>query len=109
MPSPLVVIVEHGTTKPEAKMRLERSLGRIRTEISPFVATIEQEWRDDAVFFNASALGQKISGSIAVEDRAYRVTVRLPPMLAFLGGILAPRIRERGPKLLANDPKDGSA
>ena len=101
MPSPLVIIVEHGTTKAEAKARLERSLGRIRAEIAPYVGSIEQEWRDDAVLFEVAALGQRIKGTIEVEAQLFRLTVQLPPMLGFLGRVLAPRIRERGLKLLS--------
>jgi len=100
MPSPLVIIVEHGTTKAEAKARLERSLGRIRAEVAPYVGSIEQEWRDDAVLFEVAALGQRIKGTIEVEAQLFRLTVQLPPMLGFLGRVLAPRIRERGLKLL---------
>src|ERR1700722_15676520 len=101
MPAPLVITIEHNTTRAEAKARLEQSLGRIRAEVAPYVGTIEQDWRGDAVFFQVAALGQRVSGSIEVEDCAYRVTVALPGMLGFLGRVLAPRIRDTGTKLLS--------
>ena len=103
MANPLVITIEHGTTKAAAKERLEQSLGRIRAEIAPYVGTIEQHWREDAVDFRVAALGQIITGSIEVEERVLRVVVRLPGLLGFLGGMIAPRIRERGLKLLAGD------
>jgi hypothetical protein len=103
MAKPLVILIEHGTTKEAAKARLERSLDRIRAEVSPYVGTIEEQRRADAVDFRVAALGQTVSGSIEVEDEVLRVVVLLPGRLGFLGGAIASRIRERGLKLLAGD------
>jgi hypothetical protein len=104
MANPLVITIEHGTTKAAARARLERSLGRIRAEAAPYVGSIEQQWRgEDAVDFRLGALGQTVTGSIEVEERVLRVVVQLPALLGFLGGLIAPRIRERGLKLLAGE------
>jgi hypothetical protein len=103
MADPLVITIEHGTTKAAAKARLEQSLGRIRAEVAPYVGSIEQDWRGDAVDFRVAALGQTVTGSIEVEERVLRITVQLPALLGFLGNKIAPRIRERGLKLLAGD------
>jgi hypothetical protein len=103
MAKPLVITIEHGTTKEAARARLERSLGRIRAEVAPYVGTIEEQWRADAVDFRVAALGQAVNGSIEVEEKVLRVVVLLPGLLGHLGGPIAPRIRERGLKLLADD------
>src|SRR5579872_2809240 len=100
MTRPLVVIIEHGSTKDAVKARLDEHLGRIRAEVAPYVSSIANEWRGDAVDFRVAALGQTVAGSIEVDDQVLRVIVRLPALLAFLANRIAPRIRERGVELL---------
>ena len=103
MINPLIVTIEHGSTREAAKERLARNLDRVRAEVAPYVGAIEHEWQGDDVTFRIAALGQSVSGGIAVDERVYRVTVELPAFLGFLGGHIGSLIRDRGSELLELD------
>ena len=100
MSRPIVVTFPHRSTKSEVKTRLQRGLGQIRSELAPFASAIEERWAGDRMEFGLSAIGQRVTGSIALDEELVRIEVYLPALLAFLGATIATRIRRQGIILL---------
>jgi hypothetical protein len=77
MAKPVVVTIEHGSSKDALKARLGASLDDIRARLGPLVGSIEQQWVGDALTFRLAALGQPIAGRIDVGDHVARIEVLL--------------------------------
>lgn len=101
MPEPIVITIEHHGTKDEIRARIGRRLDRIRAEVAPYVSALRTDWRGDALDFELAALGQAVTGTIAVEEKVVRISVALPGLLGVLGGRIAAAVRDRAPKLIA--------
>ena len=100
MSKPLVATVSHELGRRKAKQRIESSLDEIRSHLSAFATSVEEQWTEDHLDFRLIALGRAISGRIDVFEDSVRIEVMLPGILGFLGGKISSRIRERGLKLL---------
>jgi hypothetical protein len=102
MAKPVVVTIEHGTSKSAAQAKIRASLDDIRGRLGPLVGAVEQEWAGDALHFRLAALGQPVSGRIDVDDRVVRIEVALPGLLGYLGDRIAGRVQREGIRLLDN-------
>lgn len=100
MAKPVVVTIEHGSSKEAVKQKLGASMAEIRGRLGPFVGAIEQEWAGDALCFRLAALGQPVTGRIDVDERVVRVEVVLPGLLGYLGDKIAGRVEREGALLL---------
>jgi hypothetical protein len=100
MVKPVVVTIEHGSSKDAVKAKLDASLGEIRSRLGPLAGSIEQQWVGDALTFRLAALGQPITGRIDVDDRLVRIEVLLPGLLGYLGDRIAGRVQREGAALL---------
>lgn len=100
MADPLTVTIEHHSTKDAVTARLKSSMGQIRAQLAPYVTALDEEWGEDRVEFRLIAIGQTVTGVIEIDDTVVRAIVRLPGVLAFLGGKIAPLVRQHGIKLL---------
>jgi hypothetical protein len=102
MSKPLVATVSHELGRRKAKDRIEASLDEIRSHLSAFATSVEEQWTEDRLDFRLIALGQAISGRIDVFEESVRIEVILPGMLGFLGAKISRRVREHGLKLLVS-------
>lgn len=100
MAKPVVVTIEHRSTKQAVKARLEESLGQIRGQLAPFVNVVDEQWSGDQLQFRLAGLGQTITGNIAIDDRLVRIEVLLPALLGAFGRMIAQRIERQGTLLL---------
>ena len=100
MSKPVVVTIEHRSTRQAVRTRLEESLGQIRGQLAPFVNVVDEQWSGDELQFRLAGLGQTIAGSIAIDDRLVRIEVLLPGLLGAFGRALAHRIERQGTLLL---------
>ena len=100
MAKPVVVTIEHGSSKEAVKEKLGASMAEIRGRLGPFVGAIEQEWAGDALHFRLAALGQPVTGRIDVDERVVRIEVVLPGLLGYLGDKIAGRVQREGALLL---------
>jgi hypothetical protein len=53
--------------------------------------------------FSLTAMGQQVTGSVAVDDQAAHVTVSLPWLLSKLAGAIKPQIEREGRLFLASE------
>jgi putative polyhydroxyalkanoic acid system protein len=100
MAKPVVVTIEHGSSKSEAQAKIRARMDDIRGRLGPFVGAIEQEWVGDALHFRLAALGQPVTGRIDVDDLRVRIEVLLPGLLGYLGDKIASRVQRDGALLL---------
>ena len=100
MAKPVVVTIEHGSSKAAAKEKLRGSLDRIRSQLGPLVGPIDEEWAGDAVQFRLAALGQPVTGRIDIDDRVVRVEILLPGLLGYLGDKISGKVQREGMLLL---------
>ncbi len=100
MARPVVVTIEHRSTRLAVRARLEESLGQIRGQLAPLVHVVDEQWNGDDLQFRLAGLGQTIVGTIAIDDRVVRIEVLLPGLLGAFGGALARRIERQGILLL---------
>ena len=100
MAKPVVVTIEHGSTKDEVKAKLDTSLDEIRARLGPLVGSIEQQWAGDALAFRLAALGQAVTGRIDVDERVVRIEVLLPGLLGYLSDRIGGLVQREGTALL---------
>lgn len=102
MAKPLVVEIPHQLGRVEARRRIESRLGQGRDLVQKAGLTMEEPvWDGDTLAFVVGAMGQTVGGTIAVEETAARVEVRLPLLLGIFSGKVRQVILEKGGELLA--------
>ncbi|TNC12386.1 polyhydroxyalkanoic acid synthase [Methylobacterium terricola] len=102
MANPLVVEIPHQLGRAEARRRIESRLGQGRDLVQKAGLTMQDPvWTGDTLAFVVGAMGQTVSGTIAVEDTTARVEVQLPMLLGVFSGKVRQVIAEKGGELLA--------
>lgn len=101
MPNPVVVTIPHRLGKEEAKRRIQRQLGEIRSRVAPYVSSLQDDWIGDCLVLRAVALGQAVTAQIDVLEDFLRIEVDLPGILGWIGGMVADQVRRVGAALLA--------
>jgi hypothetical protein len=100
MEKPLVVTIEHHSTKEEVLGKLRNRIGEIHAEIAPYVSSVSEEWTESGFKAEVIALGQSFHSAIEVDDRVVRIEVWLPGLLTVFSGLIEAVLRREGPKLL---------
>jgi hypothetical protein len=100
MSKPLVITVPHRFTKQEARARIDGGLGQIRSQLSGFASSVEDQWNGDRLDFRLKVMGQSVTGAIEPLDQEVRIEVHLPGVLGWLGKKLGGRIRQSASLLL---------
>jgi hypothetical protein len=96
------VAIPHSLGRDEVRRRIRERSGELVDIVPGGLATVETGWRDeDTMDMAIIAMGQSVTGSVAVEETQMVVTFDLPGQLGFLGGMIEQKIREKGQKLLA--------
>ncbi len=102
MSQTVTVNIPHKLGKQEARRRIQSGFVSLVEPLSTILAIDRQEWRDDRLEFAATALGQKTTGAIEVEEGLVRLAIELPRLLAALVEKAKPLIEKRGRLLLEN-------
>jgi hypothetical protein len=106
MSNPLTVDLPHKLGAEEARRRIERNVGRLSDHI-PGGAQVGSRWTGNRLDLDVGAMGQQIAVQIDIQESVVRMTVNLPPALAFFGGMIEPLIRKQGALLLEDKSKKG--
>jgi hypothetical protein len=99
MSNPIVVDLPHTLGAQEARRRIERNTNRLTDHI-PGGAQVTPRWTGDRLDLDIDAMGQKMAARIDIQESIVRMTVTLPPALAFFGGMIEPLIRSQGAAML---------
>lgn len=100
MTDPVTISVPHRLGKAEAARRLKAGLSRADGQFGALIRFDQQEWRDDTLHFQMSALGQSARGTIVVLDTSLVIEVTLPWLLAKVAERVLPTLKKEATLLL---------
>src|SRR5215207_9114143 len=99
MSNPVTVDLPHKLGAEEARRRIERNVDKLTDHI-PGGAQIGSRWTGNRLDLDIGAMGQQVAARIDIQESLVRLTVNLPPALAFFGGMIEPLIRKQGAAML---------
>lgn len=99
MSQPLTVDVPHSLGAAEARRRIEANLHRLGEKL-PAGATVTPAWEGDRLKLDLTLLGQKAAATLDIFEAMVRITVELPPVLAFFRQAIEAGLRQSGGALL---------
>lgn len=105
MSKPVVVSIPHELGRAEARRRIDEGIGQLTAQIGA-VGEVERNWEGDVLRFSLKAIGQTVTGTIAIAEREARLEVFLPGILAMIANKVKGRLRDEGQVLLGG-PKKG--
>lgn len=105
MSGPISVDLPHQLGAEEARRRIAGNMDSLKAHLPPGAA-VSSAWHGNDLKLGVAALGQEIKAAIDVQDRLVRVTVMLPPALAFFGKAIEAGLRKTGPAMLEDRSKD---
>jgi putative polyhydroxyalkanoate system protein len=103
MGRPVSVSIPHALGKDEARRRIEQGFGRMREQMTGSMAAMlafQERWEGDQLHFEASGLGQKMSGRLDVRPDSVQIELDLPELLAALAERITGKLQQEGQKLL---------
>jgi putative polyhydroxyalkanoate system protein len=97
----ITLTLPHRLGAAEARQRLEAGLEQMAGQIpGGDAARFTQSWSGDVLNFSAVAMGQAITGAVAVMEDHVRLDVALPGMLGMVAGKIKAELEKRGLQLL---------
>ncbi|HYG48562.1 MAG TPA: polyhydroxyalkanoic acid system family protein [Allosphingosinicella sp.] len=106
MSNPVTVDLPHKLGAEEAKRRIERNMDKLAGHI-PGGAKVGSRWTGNRLDMDIGAMGQQVAAQVEVHEAIVRLTVTLPPALAFFGPMIEPLIRSQGNAMLEDKSKRG--
>lgn len=95
------VRLPHQLDRDEVRRRLKARNHEIAEYFPEGMASIGTSWRDDDhMDFIVSIVGQRIGGSVDIEDDHVVIKVSLPMLLRFLETTIESSVRKEGTRLL---------
>ena len=99
MTTPITVDLPHRLGAAEARRRIEGGAGSLAGHMPPG-AQVNSRWEGDRLNLDVQAIGQGVKAAIDVQESIVRVSVVLPPALAFFGKAIEAALRRGGTELL---------
>jgi len=99
MSKPVTVTIPHELGREEARKRIEAGFGDLSRHLGG-IGAVTRAWDGDRLSFAFAAMGQAVSGHVDVADRAIRLEILLPNLLAMMAGKLKGRLQKEGQLLL---------
>jgi len=104
MSQPFSVDVPHTLGAAEARRRVQANLHRLGGKL-PAGATVSPAWQGERLRLDMAMLGQKAEAWLDIFDDKVRITVTLPPALAFFRQAIEAALRQSGGALLEDRSK----
>ena len=105
MSEPISVDVPHQLGAAEAKRRVQANLGGLSGKL-PAGATVSPAWEGDRLRLDIGVLGQQAAAMLDIFDDKVRISVQLPPALAFFSQAIEAGLRQGGATLLEDKTKN---
>jgi len=94
------VQIPHKFTKQEALLQVKRALDEGRAKAAGQATIHEERWDDNVLHFDVSAQGQRIAGTVTVNDHNFDIYAKLPLMLRMFEGRIEAAIKEQAAQML---------
>lgn len=104
MSQPFTVDVPHNLGAAEARRRIQANLHTLGDKL-PAGATVSPAWEGDRLKLDIAMLGQQLGASLDIFDTSVRISVLLPPALAFFRQAIEAGLRQSGAALLEDRTK----
>jgi hypothetical protein len=104
MSGPISVDLPHRLGAAEAKRRIATNIGSLTGHL-PSGARVRSNWEGDTLKLGIGVLGQEVAADIDVREKVVRLTVLLPPALAFFGKAIEAGLRRSGAEMLEDRSK----
>ena len=104
MSGPVTVDLPHQLGAAEAKRRIASNIGSLTGHL-PAGAQVRSAWEGDVLKLGIGVLGQEVAAEMDVRESLVRLTVLLPPALAFFGKAIEAGLRRSAPDLLEDRSK----
>jgi hypothetical protein len=100
--------IPHKLGKTEAKRRIDAGLPKLERHI-PGGGTVQAHWTgEDRLAMTVTAMGQKVSVDMVVEEAVVHASVAVPMMLSMMAGAISGFVQTSAEKMLAPpDPQSG--
>ena len=90
----------------EVRRRLKERSHEIADQIPGGMATVETNWPNEALMqLSVDAMGQNVTGSVAIAEDNVVVDFTLPASLSFFKPIIEKALKSNGQKLLEKPPE----
>lgn len=87
--------IPHKFTQAQAVEQVKRALDEGRAKAAGQATIHEERWDDNVLTFDVTAQGQRISGTVTVNDTNYDIYAKLPIMLRMFEGKIEAAIKEQ--------------
>jgi Putative polyhydroxyalkanoic acid system protein (PHA_gran_rgn) len=104
MSEPASVDIPHRLGAAEAKRRVQANLGTLTGKL-PAGATVSPAWDGDRLRLDIGVLGQQAAAMLDILDDRVRISVQMPPALAFFRQAIEAGLRQSGAALLEDKTK----
>lgn len=94
------VKIPHNFSRAQATLRVKRALEEARPKMAGQAELHEERWEENVLHFDVTAQGQRISGTLTVEDSTFDLYAKLPLMLRMFEGQIEQMIQEQAQKML---------
>lgn len=99
MSEAISVDVPHNLGAAEARRRVQANVGTLSGKL-PAGATVSPAWEGDRLRLDIGLLGQQLGAMLDIMDDRVRISVHLPPALAFFRQAIEAGLRQSGGALL---------
>lgn len=104
MSEAISVDVPHRLGAAEAKRRVQANLGSLGGKL-PAGATISPAWEGERLRLDIGVMGQQAAAMLDILEDRVRISVHLPPALAFFRQAIEAGLRQSGAALLEDKSK----
>jgi putative polyhydroxyalkanoate system protein len=95
----LTASIPHQLPRAEAKKRIEELVTQFQQQYGG-LGKLDARWNDDTMTFALAVMGVTVPGRVDVDDKAVRIEMTLPWLLAQLGASFKQQIETEGRKRL---------
>ena len=103
MERPVDVELPHKLGREEARRRIADNIHKLKDHLPGGAAEVQSAWTGDQLNLGITAMGQKVTALIDVEETKVRCRVLLPGMLAFFAKPIEAALNSKGSDLLLED------
>jgi hypothetical protein len=87
--------IPHKTSQSAALTRVKQSLEEVRSKMGDQAEIHEERWDGNTLHFDATAQGQRVSGTLEVAEKDFIIDAKLPLMLRLFEGRIEKEIYQR--------------